>query len=277
MAFLFPRNKQRVTVDLVRTAKELLQKLSAVDQVPSAAEDALAQKLSQMKLILQGTQETETSPEQVYQLITLLLSEDILYLLATNLAKIPFEGRKDTQFIFSACLRYKNPSSPNAAEPIALHYLLSSRPQTIVALCNGYDRRESAMPCGSTIREALKFDAVAALILYDEPSPDGRGRNLEEVDTSKESSGQGVFWKFFDWIVKSSFDVCADAFSTFRVRSLLENGKQETDERNRISSRSIRVSSRHFWRPISSSSSPNIIACSYNQTTMSLKDSQSSS
>lgn len=159
--------------------------------------------------------ETETSPEQVYQLVSLLLSEDILYLLATTIHKIPFEGRKDTQFIFSTCLRYKNPA--HSPDPIALHYLLSSRPQTIIALCNGYERRESATPCGGILREALKFDAVAALILYDEPSPDGRGRNLEDVDTSKESSGQGVFWRFFDWIVKSSFDVCADAFSTFRV------------------------------------------------------------
>jgi hypothetical protein len=26
-----------------------------------------------------------------------------------------------------------------------------------------------------------------------------------------------VFWKFFDWINKSSFEVAADAFTTFRV------------------------------------------------------------
>jgi hypothetical protein len=133
------------------------------------------------------------------------------------------------------------------------------------------------MPCGSTIREALKFDAVAALILYDEPSPDGRGRNLEDVDTSKESSGQGVFWKFFDWIVKSSFDVCADAFSTFRVRLILEHGKKEANKlANRTFSQSTKVSSRHFWRPISNSSSQSTTACSYNQTTMSPKDNQSS-
>jgi calcium binding protein 39 len=55
MAFLFPRNKQKVTLDLVRSAKELLVKLSNGDQLTSAVEDSLAQKLSQMKLILQGT------------------------------------------------------------------------------------------------------------------------------------------------------------------------------------------------------------------------------
>jgi calcium binding protein 39 len=73
------------------------------------------------------------------------------------------------------------------------------------------------MPCGGVLREALKYDAIAALILYDEPTPDGKGRNLQEVDTAAASSGKGVFWKFFDWIVKSSFEICADAFSTFRV------------------------------------------------------------
>ena len=73
------------------------------------------------------------------------------------------------------------------------------------------------MPCGGVLREALKYDAVAALILYDEPNPEGAARNLAEVDTARASSGQGTFWKFFDWIVKSSFEVCTDAFNTFRV------------------------------------------------------------
>ena len=75
------------------------------------------------------------------------------------------------------------------------------------------------MPCGGVLREALKYDAVAALILYDEPNPEGKARNLADVDTAKPSSGQGAFWKFFDWIVKSSFEVCTDAFNTFRVGS----------------------------------------------------------
>jgi calcium binding protein 39 len=55
MAFLFPRNKQKVTLDLVRSAKELLLKLSNGEQLSSTVEDSLAQKLAQMKHILQGT------------------------------------------------------------------------------------------------------------------------------------------------------------------------------------------------------------------------------
>lgn len=175
-------------------------------------------------LIYTPSPETEATPEQQYQLVNLLLSEDILLLLATSIHKIPFEARKDTQFIFSNAFRYKAPGSP-ASEPIALHYVLQSRPQIIIALCNGYEKKESAMPCGGVLREALKFDAVAALILYDEPNPEGKARNLGDVDTTKPSSGEGVFWKFFDWIVKSSFEVCTDAFNTFRVRHCQEHGR----------------------------------------------------
>jgi len=160
--------------------------------------------------------ETEVSPEQQFQLINALLAEDILLLLANSVHKIPFEARKDTQFIFSSAFRYKHPTA-SAQEPVGLHHILTARPQIIIALCNGYEKRESAMPCGGVLREALKYDAVAALILYDEKNEQGQARDLAEVDTAKPSSGQGAFWKFFDWITKSSFDVCTDAFNTFRV------------------------------------------------------------
>ena len=165
-----------------------------------------------------STAETEVSPQQVYELIQYLISEDVLLYLATQIHKIPFEARKDTQFIFSNAFRYRSPNA-QASEPIALHHVLQYRPQVIIALAKGYDKRESAMPCGGVIREALKYDAVAALILYDEPMPDGSAINLAEVDTARPSSGNGVFWRFFDWITKSSFDVCTDAFNTFRVRA----------------------------------------------------------
>jgi calcium binding protein 39 len=87
-----------------------------------------------------------------------------------------------------------------------------------VALCNGYERRESASACGGILKEALKWDAVAAVILYDEPSPTGRTIDIyTDVDVSKPASGDGVFWKFFTWIDKSSFEVSADAFDCFRL------------------------------------------------------------
>lgn len=100
-----------------------------------------------------------------------------------------------------------------------MHYVLSNRPDIIIELCYGYERRESAMACGGVLREALKHDAVAALILYDEP--DRRGKDmLASIDPTVPSSGDGVFWKFFEWIDRGAFEACADAFNTFRVRPI---------------------------------------------------------
>ena len=146
--------------------------------------------------------------------MNLIVNEDLLYLLANNIHRLPFESRKDAQIIFSSAFRYKQ---PGYADPEVLRHVIQNRPEIIISLCKGYDRRESALPCGGVLREALKFDAIAALILYDEPSPDGKCRDLGTVNPDLPSSGDGVFWQFFDWIDKSAFEVSADAFNTFRV------------------------------------------------------------
>lgn len=63
----------------------------------------------------------------------------------------------------------------------------------------------------------LKYDAICALLLYDEPSEDGSPLDLANVNPDLPSSGNGVLWRFFDWIDKGAFEVSADAFNTFRV------------------------------------------------------------
>lgn len=137
---------------------------------------------------------------------------------------MPFEARKDTQTIISNVFRFRNPGS-TSSEPDALKEVLRSQPDIVVSLCNGYERRESAGACGGILKEALKWDAVAAVILYDEPLPDGKTIDIyRDVDVTKPSSGKGVFWKFFGWIDGSSFEVSADAFDCFRL--LLTKHKQ---------------------------------------------------
>jgi len=143
------------------------------------------------------------------------MSEDVLLPLASNIHLLPFETRKDAQVIFSSLFRYK-PNVPNAPpDPPVLSYVVNNRPDIVSALCYGYDHRESAMPCGGILREALKYDSICATILYDEP---GRTIPLQKLDPNVRVSGQGIFWKFFGWIDKGAFEVSADAFATFRVR-----------------------------------------------------------
>lgn len=148
------------------------------------------------------------------------MSEDVLLPFARNLHNLPFESRKDAQVIFSHVFRFKpDPAvvqNPNPDPPI-LHYVLTKRPELIPTLCYGYDHRESAMVCGGILREALKHDSVAALILYHEPTTADKPTSLHNVDPNIPASGNGVFWKFFEWIDKALFEISADAFNTFRV------------------------------------------------------------
>ncbi|PSK56875.1 hypothetical protein B9Z65_6499 [Elsinoe australis] len=215
MAFLFGRARGKSTTELVRTTHDLVNRLVSEEKLPPKSEEELTRNLTSMKVMLQGTPELEVSPDQVYQLCNLLVKEDLLRLLAENIHRLPFESRKDTQTIVSNVFRFKQPGD-TSAEPVALQYVITNRPELIIALCHGYDRRESAMPCGGILKEALKHDAVTALILYHEPTEDGKPMDLSSIDTSQPATGKGVFWKFFDWIDKSLFEVSTDAFDTFR-------------------------------------------------------------
>lgn len=170
-----------------------------------------------MKTTLQGSPDVDAQPEQVQQLVHTILSESLLPLLVSSIHRLPFESRKDTQTIISNVFRLRNPGS-TSNEPDALREVLRYQPGIVVNLCYGYEKRESAGACGGILKEALKWDAVAAVILYDEPLPEGQAIDIyNDVDVTRASSGKGVFWNFFDWIDKSSFEVSADAFDCFRL------------------------------------------------------------
>lgn len=162
--------------------------------------------------------EADSSPEQIYQLVTGLIEEDLLFLLAVNLWRLPFESRKDTQVIFSYVFRFRPTTASPKSDPIALSYVVNQRPQVLLELCRGYDHKESATPAGSVLREVLKSESAAAAILYDDgDQPGSSSKGLSVIDRDRKQTGTGVFWKFFEWVDKSSFEVSADAFTTFRV------------------------------------------------------------
>lgn len=73
------------------------------------------------------------------------------------------------------------------------------------------------MPSGVVLREALKFERVAATILYDQSRENEMGGRLEDKNLDAKQSGEGVFWQFFSWIDGGAFEVSTDAFTTFRV------------------------------------------------------------
>ena len=170
-----------------------------------------------LRALTNSVLEQDASPEQIYALVTGMIQEDLLYLLALNLYRLAFESRKDAQVIFSYVLRFRPPTASPKSEPLALSYVINSRPEVLVELCNGYDHKESATAAGTVLREVLKSDAAAAIILYHDPTSEGAAKGLSGIQPEVRQSGQGVFWKFFAWIDQGSFEVGADAFTTFRV------------------------------------------------------------
>lgn len=163
--------------------------------------------------------EVNTSPEQVHALVQVTLQEDLLYELSRALHLLPFEARKDTQTIFSHILRFRPASYAPDKDPPVVSYLVHHRPEVIIELCRGYAHPQSAMPCGVILREALKYDVITAVVLYDQSNEGEPAVRLSDLKPSVLQSGNGVFWNFFEWIDKGNFEVSADAFTTFRVGS----------------------------------------------------------
>ena len=160
-------------------------------------------------------------PEQVQQLIQATIQEDLLFELARSIRHLPFEARKDTQTIFSHILRFR-PTHINSGDPPVISYIVHNRPEIIIELCRGYENSQSAMPCGTILREALKFEVITAIILYDESGDGEPAIKLNEVQLGAQQSGTGLFWNFFQWINRGSFEVSADAFTTFRVSASIQ-------------------------------------------------------
>ena len=64
----------------------------------------LARPIYSHESILTALPEVDCSPDQVHQLVSCIIQEDILYELARSIRLLPFEARKDAQIIFSHIL-----------------------------------------------------------------------------------------------------------------------------------------------------------------------------
>jgi calcium binding protein 39 len=149
--------------------------------------------------------------------VSSLIAEDLLYILASSLHRLPFEARKDGQTIFSYVLRFRPPSSSPKSDPLALSYIINNRPEVLIALCNGYDHKESVTAAGTVLREVLKHESATAIILYDDGEGNTSTKGLSGIHPEVRQTGRGVFWKFFEWINQSAFETSTDSFTTFRV------------------------------------------------------------
>jgi calcium binding protein 39 len=63
-------------------------------------------------------------------------------------------------------------------------------------VCFSYENQEIALNCGIILRECVRHESLTKIILY--------------------SSQSAHFYKFFDYVELSTFDLASDAFATFK-------------------------------------------------------------
>ncbi|KAK3749956.1 hypothetical protein QZH41_013869, partial [Actinostola sp. cb2023] len=186
---LFGSSKKSPT-EVVKSTREALNALEKEPPGSKKAEKALediSKQFGAMKTILQGTGEQEPQTELVAQLAQEFYNSDLYEKILSNLAKLDFESKKEAAQIFNNILRRQIGTRAPTVEYIC------SKEELLFTLMNGYEIPEISLNCGVMLRECLRHEALAKIIL-----------NNDE------------FYKFFGYVEVSTFDIASDAFSTFK-------------------------------------------------------------
>jgi len=152
-----------------------------------------------MKFVLYGDNEHEPNADASVLLANEIYSSDLLPLLTSNLGKLEFEARKDVASIFNNLLRRQIGVRSPTVEYI------SRNTELLDTIVQGYSSPDVALNCGSMLRECIRHEALAKLLLYSDN-----------------------FWEFFRFVEMSNFDVASDAFATFKDEVRWKsNGKRD--------------------------------------------------
>ncbi|KAB0401318.1 hypothetical protein E2I00_017242, partial [Balaenoptera physalus] len=152
------------------------------------ATEEVSKNLVAMKEILYGTNEKEPQTEAVAQLAQELYNSGLLSTLVADLQLIDFEGKKDVAQIFNNILRRQIGTRTPTVEYIC------TQQNILFMLLKGYESPEIALNCGIMLRECIRHEPLAKIILWSEQ-----------------------FYDFFRYVEMSTFDIASDAFATFKV------------------------------------------------------------
>jgi calcium binding protein 39 len=187
-SFLMPKN--RTPEQVVVAAKSSLQVLLNESNTPeekAAASAQLEKHLNDVKVVLYGeiSDHSDFDEERAKEMSRCFQQEGLIVLLISNLAIVSFETRKDIALIFNNMMR-KNIHDFSS--------YIGENLQLVEMLAHGYLDPESALSCGSMLRECIRYEHLASFIL-----------------------SSGIVWLFFDSFVHvPSFEVASDAFNTLK-------------------------------------------------------------
>jgi calcium binding protein 39 len=190
MAFLFGSKKGRNPSELVKSTKEsmaLLDKSKGNSKNVDKAKEVISTNLAQMKAIYTSDPGVDNNQEIATALTTEVISNDLIIPLIHQLGEFEFEAKKDTVTIFNHLLRRQQGSTY-----VTVDYICSNT-SILEELVSGYEDADVALSCGQMLRECLRHDALAKIVLFSDQ-----------------------FFNFFKYVEMSNFDVASDAFSSFK-------------------------------------------------------------
>jgi len=201
------RSKKKSDAELVKATREAVLHCSAATAATAASSSTAAaadssgtiaaklgevsQNLALMKAILYGEPDVPPNKEAGLELAREILKTEMLELLVTHLPLLEFECRKDVSQVFSNLLR-----KHADGEHITVSWVARNA-GVLQTMLTGYERPKVALNYGIMLRESIRHEALAALLL---PSP--------ERHTS--------FYKLFEYVESPFFDVASDAFASLK-------------------------------------------------------------
>ncbi|XP_004844218.1 calcium-binding protein 39-like isoform X4 [Heterocephalus glaber] len=178
----------RNPAETVKILKDNMAILEKQDKKTDKASEEVSKSLQAIKEILCGTNDKEPPMETVAQLAQELYNSGLLVTLIANLQLIDFEGKKDVTQIFNNILRRQIGTRSPTVEYISAH------PHILFMLLKGYEAPQIALRCGIMLRECIRHEPLAKIILF-----------------------SNQFRDFFKYVELSTFDIASDAFATFKL------------------------------------------------------------
>jgi len=191
MSSLFRNRSSKSPRELVRSLKTNIAVVSddeSSDKKKDKAREEIAKTMSSMKTMVCGNEHHTPQTEAVAALAQTFYDEDVILYVVRNLRHLDFEGKKDWVQIFSILVKRQIGTRYPTVE-----HLINISSTFVPELMNSYADANVALSCGSMLRDYLKHDAANTDFLH-----------------------MDAFYKIFELVEVSTFDIASDAFSTFK-------------------------------------------------------------
>ncbi|BEJ12386.1 hypothetical protein CspHIS471_0208460 [Cutaneotrichosporon sp. HIS471] len=185
----FNRTKTRTPQESARLLRDYLLRLDAPGspETKRKVAEECSKLIATVKACLLGEGDVDASPESQTAVTNEVYNQDLLALLVMHLRQLEFEARKDVGHIYSSLLR----RTLGTRLPTVDH--IAHKPAILFNALHGYADPEVALNTGMILKEMLRYEALAKILLYSEE-----------------------FYTFPKYIEDTTFGISCDAFANMK-------------------------------------------------------------